>query len=153
MIIEKLDDFYGCCSGRLLGLDVGKAAIGMALSDTEQMIATPMDVLMRENMHKDTGRIRTVIREYEVGGIVIGLPKLMSGEEGDSCVMVRAFVLKLDKKTALPCLLYDERLTTQAVDRVLRETDMTRKKRHAVDDKMAAAYILQSVLDGKHIVF
>ncbi|MCD6035883.1 MAG: yrrK [Rickettsiales bacterium] len=137
-------------TGRLLGLDIGGSAIGLALSDTERRIATPLSTLVRENIHKDTGRLRTILREHNICGIVIGLPKSMSGDEGESCVMVRSFAQKLSKKLedTLPVLFQDERFSTAAASRALSETSLTRKKRDALDDKMAAAFILQGALDG-----
>jgi putative Holliday junction resolvase len=133
--------------GRLLGLDIGAQKIGMALSDTERRIATPLDILLRENMSKDTGRLRTVLREHQVVGIIAGLPKTPDGNENEHCAAVRHFLEKLDAKITLPILLQDERFSTSAAARAMNESGMTRKKRDANDDKVAAGIILQAGLD------
>ncbi len=132
---------------RLLGLDMGGKKIGVALSDVLRMIATPHSTIMRKSFAKDIGAIRALVNEHQIAGIVLGLPLEMNGGEGASCQMVREFAAKLDKALALPMVLQDERMSTAAVTRTLNETGLTRQKKAALDDKMAAAYILQGVLD------
>lgn len=132
---------------RLLGLDMGTKRIGVALSDTLRMIATPHSTILRMSFAKDIKAIRTILTEHNVAGLVIGLPIEMSGMEGESCRMVREFATKLEKVLTIPIYFQDERMSTAAVTRTLRETGMTRQKKAALDDKMAASYILQGVQD------
>lgn len=133
-------------AGPLLGLDIGMARIGLALSDRERMIATPFEVYTRRNMSQDLGHINAFGVKEQVAGIVVGLPLQLDGMEGENCVAVRHFSQKLEKKTGLPVLLYDERMSTAAATRALSEAGMTRKKRQSLDDKLAASLVLQEVL-------
>ena len=132
---------------RLMGLDVGEKTIGLALSDTGQMIATPSVTLMRSKFRKDVEELKAEIDEHGVKTLVIGLPLNMDGSEGPRCQSTRQFVKNLEPHLALPVLLWDERMSTMAVTRTLLEADMSRQKRAKVVDKMAAAYILQGALD------
>ena len=134
---------------RLLGLDVGARTIGLALSDVSLTVATPMETIRRGKFAEDAGRLRTIIAAEDVGGLVIGLPVSMDGTEGPRCQSVRQFAENLLEHVDLPIAFWDERLSTKAVERVLiKEADMTRKRRAEVIDKMAAAYILQGALDA-----
>ena len=132
---------------RLLGLDIGSRKIGVALSDTMRFIATPYNTLIRQSFAKDTSAIFAIMEEHHVCGLVIGLPVTMMGQEGDSSRMVREFADKIHKKHPGPIYFQDERFSTAAVNRVLGNTQLTRKKKATLDDKMAASYILQGVLD------
>ncbi|MCH7865872.1 MAG: Holliday junction resolvase RuvX [Proteobacteria bacterium] len=133
---------------RLLGLDVGAKTIGLALSDVSLTVATPMETIRRGKFAEDAGRLRAIIAAEGVGGLVIGLPVSMDGTEGPRCQSVRQFAENLLEHVDLPIAFWDERLSTKAVERVLiKEADMTRKRRAEVIDKMAAAYILQGALD------
>lgn len=132
---------------RLLGLDMGTKKIGVALSDTLRIIATPHSTIIRKSFAKDIKAIRAIINEHNVAGLIIGLPIQMDGGEGDSCQMVRGFAAKLEKVLTIPMYFQDERMSTAAVTRTLNETGLTRQKKSALDDKMAASYILQGVLD------
>lgn len=133
---------------RLLGLDMGTRKIGLALSDTLRMIATPYSTIIRMSFAKDIKALRTIITEHNVTGLIVGLPIEMDGREGDSCAMVRGFMAKFEKASPLlPIFLQDERMSTAAVTRVLNETGLTRQKKALLDDKMAASYILQGALD------
>lgn len=134
--------------GRLLGLDVGEKRVGIALSDTTRTIATPYSTLVRQGKNKDIPAIRTIIAEHEICGIVIGLPLHMDGTEGKSCEMARQFAKHLLKALDIAVYFQDERLSTAAVSRALKEGDVSRKKRAALDDKLAASYILQTALEG-----
>jgi len=134
---------------RLLGLDVGAKTIGLALSDVTLSIATPFETIRRRRFTDDTRRLADIAAEQEVGGLVLGLPVSMDGTEGPRCQSVRQFAANLLGVVDLPAAFWDERLSTAAVERMLiREADMTRKRRAAVIDKAAAAYILQGALDA-----
>jgi putative Holliday junction resolvase len=132
---------------RLLGLDVGTKTIGLALSDVSRSIASPYDTIRRTKFTEDAQVIRDVVQEHDVGGLVIGLPINLDGSEGPRAQSTRAFARNLAPIVALPMLFWDERLSTAAVERHLIEADASRKRRAQVVDRMAAAYILQGVLD------
>lgn len=135
--------------GAIIGLDMGTVRIGIALCDRSRIIASPMQTYVRRNMSQDLGHLAKFSLDNEVVAIVIGLPLELSGSETENCELVRHFANKLHKKTNLSILLKDERMSTAAATRALSESGMTRKKRHSLDDKMAAAIILQSVIDTK----
>ena len=133
---------------RLLGLDVGAKTVGVALSDVSLMVATAVETIRRGKFAEDAARLRVLIAAEGVGGLIIGLPLDMDGTEGPRCQSVRQFAENLLEHVDLPIAFWDERLSTKAVERVLiKEADMTRKRRAEVIDKMAAAYILQGALD------
>ena len=134
---------------RLLGLDIGSKTIGLALSDVTLTVASPAETIKRGKFAKDAERLSVLIAEENVGGLVLGLPVQMDGTEGRRCQSVRQFAYNLLEHIDLPIVFWDERLSTKAVERVLiDEADMTRKRRAALIDKMAAAYILQGALDA-----
>ena len=132
---------------RLLGIDLGTKTIGLALSDTLLMVATPLKTLERGKFTRDVGLLQQLRREHNVGGLIIGLPINMDGSEGPRAQSTRAFARNLGKLTELPIALWDERLSTVAVERDLIAADVSRKKRAAVIDQHAAAFILQGALD------
>jgi len=132
---------------RLLGLDVGTKTIGLALSDVSRSIATPYDTIRRTKFTEDAAAIRIVVQKQEIGALVIGLPINLDGSEGPRAQSTRAFARNLAPIVKLPMLLWDERLSTAAVERHLIEADASRNRRAEVIDRMAAAYILQGVLD------
>lgn len=132
---------------RLLGLDLGSKTIGIALSDIMCRIATPMETLKRTKFKHDAERLVAIIKDLNVGGLVLGFPLNMDGTEGPRCQSTRAFAQNMSEKTDLPIALWDERLSTIAVTRTLLEADASRKRRKEVIDKMAAGYILQGALD------
>lgn len=134
--------------GRFLGFDLGEKTIGLALSDTKRMIATPFQVIHRTQWKKDAEILLKIIKEYQVLGIIVGYPLNMNGSEGPRCQSTRQFVSNLLSLIDLPICLWDERLSTMAVTRTLLEADVSRSKRKKVVDKMAAAYILQGFLDA-----
>lgn len=135
----------------MLGLDVGGATIGVAVSDSALKIASPVGTLRRgEQFEKVAKALAEVCKERNVGGLVIGLPINMDGSEGRRCQSVRQFAMNLIELADfnLPFAFWDERLSTAAVERFLvREADMSRERRAKVVDKMAAAFILQGALD------
>jgi len=137
--------------GRLLGLDLGEKTIGLAISDRDRSLASPLKTLRRGKFRKDAEALAATIAEREVAGLVLGLPVNMDGSEGPRCQSTRQFArnLEMEAGIALPVAFWDERLSTAAVERFLiDEADMTRARRAAVVDKMAAAYILQGALDA-----
>ena len=133
----------------LLGLDLGEKTIGLALSDAEHIIATPMQTIRRGRFAADARTLKGLIGEHDIAALVIGLPVNMDGTEGPRCQSTRAFadnllgVFDIDIDIAF----WDERLSTAAVTRTLLEADVSRARRREVVDKMAAAYILQGALD------
>ena len=132
---------------RLLGLDLGEKTIGLALSDTLLSVATPLKTLERRKFSVNADELLALAKQHGIGGFVVGLPLNMDGSEGPSAQSARAFARNLARLTALPIALWDERLSTAAVTRTLIEADTSRRRRGDVVDKMAAAYILQGVLD------
>ncbi|ATW04821.1 Holliday junction resolvase RuvX [Sphingorhabdus sp. YGSMI21] len=132
--------------GRLLGLDIGTKTVGMALCDSHWTFATAAETIERRKFSKDLERIKTVIAEQNIVGLVAGLPLNLDGSQSPQTQAARAFAQNL-KPLGLPILLWDERWSTQAVTRDLIASDVSRKKRAKVVDKMAAAYILQGAID------
>ena len=123
------------------------------MSDLLQMVATSYKIIYRSSWEKDWEEIRRIIEEKEIGGIVLGLPLQMNGEEGEMAQEVRAFAAKLSEQTDLPILFWDERLSSSAVENFLiKEVDLSRSKRKKVLDAGAAAYILQGALDALKFV-
>ena len=147
--IFSLDDLKAALTPgrRLLGLDLGEKTIGLALSDTTLSVATPMQTLDRGKFTADAAALEKIAADQGVGGLVIGLPLNMDGSEGPSAQSARAFARNFAMRSALPVALCDERLSSAAVTRTLLEADASRKRRAALVDKMAAAYILQGALD------
>lgn len=140
---------YLAPAARILGLDLGTKTIGVALSDVGLQIATPYSLIKRKKFTRDIAELSAIVSKQNVGGIVIGFPREMDGSIGTSCHRVYAFVDEMDKHIDVPVLLWDERLSTSAVERILiGEADMTRKRRAEVVDKAAAGYILQGALDN-----
>ena len=131
----------------LLGLDLGDKTIGIAVSDDGLRIASPLEVIRRTKFTRDADRLLKIVGDYNIGGIVIGLPVNMDGTEGPRCQSARQFGANLSEKTDIPIGFWDERLSTQAMERHLIAQDVSRKRRAEVIDKMAAQYILQGALD------
>jgi putative pre-16S rRNA nuclease len=132
---------------RLLGLDVGTKTIGMALSDTTLLVATPFDTIRRTRFGDDAKRLAAEIARHRIGGIVVGLPLGLDGREGPRAQGVRHFARNLLALVDRPLAFWDERLSTAAVERGMIEADLSRKRRAEIIDKVAAAYILQGLLD------
>jgi putative Holliday junction resolvase len=133
---------------RLLGLDLGEKTIGLALSDTLLTVATPYETLKRGKFTADAERITAFASKEGVGGLVVGLPLNMDGSEGPSAQSARAFGRNFTTRSALPIVLWDERLSTAAVQRDMIAADASRKRRAASVDRVAAAYILQGALNA-----
>ena len=133
---------------RLIGLDVGTKTIGLALSDTRLVIASPLATIRRRNFRDDMAALVAEIERHGIGGVVIGLPLALDGRDSPRTQSVRAFARNLIGIRDLPALLWDERLSTAAVTREMIAADITRKRRAEIVDKVAAAYILQGCLDA-----
>jgi putative holliday junction resolvase len=133
--------------GALIGLDLGTKTIGVAASDPDRRLATPIETVARKRFGDDAERLLTLAGERCAVGFVLGLPINMDGSEGPRAQATRAFARNLAKLTELPIALWDERLSTAAVERALIDADVSRSKRKAVIDQHAAAYILQGALD------
>jgi putative Holliday junction resolvase len=134
---------------RVLGLDVGTKTIGLALSDTRLVIASPLETLRRRGRFRDdAAAVFERVDRHGVGGLVVGLPLALSGGDTPRTQSVRQFVRNLLALRDLPMALWDERLSTAAVTREMIAHDMTRKRRAAIVDRVAAGYILQGCLDA-----
>jgi len=131
----------------IAGLDLGTVTIGVAISDRMRGVATPVETIKRKKFGVDAAALLALLTKREVSGIVLGLPMNMDGSEGPRCQATRAFARNLEKLTDLPITYWDERLSTVAAERALIEADTSRKRRAEVIDHVAAAYILQGLLD------
>jgi putative Holliday junction resolvase len=132
---------------RLMGLDLGTKTIGLAISDVERRIASPLETIKRTKFTADVEALLKLATKHEVAALVIGLPLNMDGSEGPRVQATKAFSRNLAQKTTLPQFFWDERLSTAAVTRTLLEADVSRARRGELVDKMAAAHILQGVID------
>jgi putative Holliday junction resolvase len=134
---------------RLLGLDPGARTIGVALSDVTLMLASPYGTLRRAKLRDNAAEIAAIARKEGAGGLVVGLPLGMDGSVGPAAQAARDWALALSGATGLPCALWDERLSSAAVNRaMIQEADLTRKKRAQAVDAAAAAWTLQAALDA-----
>jgi putative pre-16S rRNA nuclease len=133
--------------GALIGLDLGTKTIGVAASDPDRKLATAVETVARKAFSADAKHLLALAAERNAVGFVLGLPLNMDGSEGPRAQSTRAFARNLGKLTELPIALWDERLSTVAVERDLIAADVSRKKRAAVIDQHAAAFILQGALD------
>ena len=149
MILEEIAAFAAALpQGRaIMGLDLGTKTIGVALSDRLWSVASPHETVKRVKFTDDAARLLQIVAGGEVGGIILGLPRNMDGSEGPRAQSTRAFARNLSRLTEVPIGYWDERLSTVAAERALLEADATRKRRMQVIDNIAAAYILQGVLD------
>jgi putative Holliday junction resolvase len=137
---------------RVIGLDYGTKTVGVALSDETGLIAQPYETITRKHASKlrqTYARIEELISEYGVETIVLGLPKNMNNTEGERAEDTRAFMSDLERRTGLPVVLVDERLTTVEAERILDAGGVRRSEQKTYVDKMAAAIILQSYLDSQ----
>jgi putative holliday junction resolvase len=149
MILDKPADLREAVPAgmRLMGLDVGTKTIGLALSDTRQVIATPLETIRRRRFREDIVELFALIDRHRAAGLVVGLPLTLAGVDGPRTQSVRQFARNLVALRDLPVALWDERLSTAAVTREMIAHDMTRKRRSEIVDRVAAAYILQGCLD------
>lgn len=132
---------------RLLGLDLGTKTIGVAVSDVNRTIATPLETIKRTKFKMDAARLMELARREEACAIILGLPVNLDGGEGPRAQATRAFARNIAAEGAPPIALWDERLSTAAVERAMIDADLSRKRRAALVDKLAAAFILQGALD------
>ena len=133
--------------GALIGLDLGTKTIGVAVSDPDRKLAAGVETIARKTFSADAARIIALAAERRAAGFVLGLPLNMDGSEGPSAQSARSFARNLSKLTELPIGLWDERLSTAAVERALIAADVSRAKRAAIIDQHAAAFILQGALE------
>ena len=133
--------------GGLIGLDLGTKTIGVAASDPDRRLAAGVTTVARTNYTADAKALLALAAERRAAGFVLGLPINMDGSEGPRAQSTRAFARNFEKVTALPIALWDERLSTAAVERELISNDVSRGKRKAVIDQHAAIFILQGALD------
>lgn len=134
---------------RILGLDVGSKTIGLAVSDPLGITAQGLQTIRRQNKRLDFGQLEKLIREYEVSEIVVGYPLRMSGAEGIQAEKMQLFAEELRRRFKLPVHLWDERLTSAQANRLLRDSEMSIKRRGEVVDQMAAVLILQNWMDAR----
>jgi putative Holliday junction resolvase len=133
--------------GALIGLDLGTKTIGVATSDPDRRLATAVETIARKTFTADAARILALAAERKAAGLVLGLPVNMDGSEGPRAQSTRAFARNLARLTELPIGLWDERLSTAAVERELIASDVSRARRKDVIDQHAAVFILQGALD------
>ncbi|MEA2986174.1 MAG: putative pre6S rRNA nuclease [Alphaproteobacteria bacterium] len=133
--------------GALIGIDLGTKTIGVAVSDPDRKLGAGVETIERKNFTTDARRLLQLATERRAVGFVLGLPINMDGSEGPRAQSTRAFARNLAKLTELPIALWDERLSTAAVERELIAADASRARRAAIIDQHAAAYILQGALD------
>lgn len=151
MLVNSSAEFLSALpqTGRIMALDVGSTTIGLALSDGLRSIASPLETIDRKKFSKDLAQLQSLIEKHAVGGLVIGNPLNMDGSAGPRTQSTRTFVSNISKSIALPMLLWDERLSTMAVERMMvDEADLSRARRAELVDKLAASYMLQGFLDS-----
>ena len=138
---------------RIMGLDFGAKTVGVAVSDALSITAQGVEIIRRDSekrLRRTLARIEELIKEYEVGSIVLGYPRNMDGSEGKRCEKTKEFQEMLLRRTSLPVILWDERLTTVAAEKAMDEAglDAFQKKKHV--DRIAAELILQGYLTSKN---
>jgi putative Holliday junction resolvase len=133
---------------RLLAIDPGQVRLGLAISDTERRLASPLTTYTRRDPRQDALFFRKIIEDEEVAQIVIGLPVRLDGYEGEQAKAARELGVWLQEATGLPCVFYDERFTTFEAESSLLEAGLTKKKRKARRDRVAAQILLQTYLDA-----
>ncbi len=136
-------------SGRLLGIDYGTVRVGLAISDRDRMIASPMATLVRQSATADEAYIRRVIAEEQVAGLVLGLPVHLNRREGIKAVEARRYGSWLQEVTGLPLVYVDERFTTVDAEDALWSAGLTHRQRKERRDRVAAQIMLQAYLDAK----
>ncbi|HXW92496.1 MAG TPA: Holliday junction resolvase RuvX [Terriglobales bacterium] len=134
---------------RVLGLDVGTKTIGLAVSDPLGITAQGLETLRRKNKRSDFDHLEKLIRQYQIGELVVGYPLAMGGGEGKQAEKMRGFAEELGRRFQLPVHLWDERLTSAQANRLLREMEVSIERRRQVVDRMAAVLILQSWMDQR----
>lgn len=132
---------------RLIGIDLGTKTIGLAISDIERRLGSPLKTLPRGGFRKDAESLKAIFSEFEIAAVILGLPLDLEGRDSPRTQSTRAFARNLSMCADLPICFWDERFSTAAVTRSLIANDVSRARRAQVVDKMAAAYILQGALD------
>lgn len=135
--------------GRLLGIDFGTKRVGVAVSDTQQVLASPLNNYQRNGLQADERFFRQLAAEYEVAALVVGLPLHMSGDESGKCKEARAFGQWLQRITKLPVTFHDERFSSLQAEALLLQAEFTSRQRKARIDKVAAQILLQAFLDSR----
>lgn len=133
---------------RLLGVDYGNVRIGLAVTDSERRIASPLATYHRRSREQDAAFFRKLVDEEAVGQIVLGLPVHLSGQEGKKAAEVRAFGQWLGEATGVPVVFWDERFTTVEAEGFLRAAGLTHKRRKDRRDQVAAQILLQAYLEA-----
>jgi putative Holliday junction resolvase len=134
-------------AGRLIGIDAGTKTFGLALSDTRRSIASPLETIQRTKFAVDSARLLRLAGEHTIAGFVLGWPVNLDGSMGPRAQATKAFARNLNRLSASPILLWDERLSTAAAERMLIVADASRRRRAEVIDKLAATIILQGAVD------
>lgn len=136
---------------RIMGLDMGEKTIGVAISDVRGQIASPLEILPKGKFSKDAETLKALCEKHGISEIVIGDPVNMDGSIGARAQSVRQFAKNIEKALGVKVVLWDERLSTVAVERTMLDADLSRQRRGELVDKLAAAYILQGYLDSRRI--
>lgn len=136
--------------GRVVGIDYGRARIGLAISDERRIIAQPLETVKTVKNPKETAKLiaKTLSSYKNIDAVVMGLPLMLSGQESEMSKEARVFAKLVEEVLGLPVQFWDERLTSSGVDRMLRDADLSRKKRAQLSDALAAVSILQNYLDS-----
>ena len=132
---------------RLLGIDHGTKTLGIAISNSDMTVASPIKTIKRDKLKSDLSKLISIVDDYDITGLVMGWPLNMDGSVGPRCDSVRDFTNNVLKKRDLPVLLQDERMSTMAIEKPMITADMTRKQRSLRNDQLAACWILQTALD------
>jgi putative Holliday junction resolvase len=132
----------------LLGLDFGDKIIGIAVSDKSKTIATPIISIKRKSILKDIEKLLSILEEYDVGGIILGLPLSLDGNENEMTKKVRKFAQEIEKSKDIKITFYDERYSSDVIYKELRKNSISKDKIKKKIDQMAASYILQGFLDN-----
>lgn len=138
--------------GRILALDLGTRRIGLAVSDPLFFTAQGLPTLVRKNIRTDLEELARVVKEREVGEILMGDPRRMSGEQGRQSEWAREFAVRLEKRLFLPVVFWDERLTSREAERTLRGSGIAHGERKAAIDRLSAVILLQSYLDSRRLL-
>jgi putative Holliday junction resolvase len=135
--------------GRILALDYGTKRIGVALSDELGWTAQPLETFERRTLERDIAHIHDLVRTHDVRQVLLGLPLRLNGKEGPAVQAVHEFIARLGEVLPAPIVTWDERMTTKAAEELLIASDVSRKKRKGVVDRVAAAILLQSYLEAQ----
>ena len=147
MTLDKHQEMGDTGKMRMIGLDIGSQTIGVAISDELGVTAQALKTIRRRSKQEDLQELSSLISQFEIGKIVVGLPLNMDGSQGKQAERVLAWCETLQQTLQIPVVTWDERLTTVSASKILLEADLSRKKRKKVIDQVAAAIILQGYLD------